>query len=225
MEELPELEEIANAVDLVAREAAKELADLLSKTSDALRKVDPEAVSESLMEALASMKETGEPLAQEAMEQIQQGLEAVLKELDDEQIQKLQETAGRLAADGWEGFLPIFQHLSELVAKAIDDGHELVQLALPEANKAYGAAKNVAKDIVEQLPDKQDIYELGGTVGEEISGAARKVAQEDVKEVADLLSKALAALSEIDPEAVGEDLMGALASMKETGNPLAQELT
>ena len=64
MKELPELEEIANAVDLVSREAARDLADLLSKASGALRKVDPEAVSEGLTGTLASMKETGEPLSQ-----------------------------------------------------------------------------------------------------------------------------------------------------------------
>ena len=73
------------------------------------------------------------------------------------------------------------------------------------------------------LKDKNDIYELGSMVGNELVDAAEKVAKESLKHIAQIISQALNTIREFDAEAIGEDILLELETIKETGMPIAAD--
>jgi len=163
--------EIAEAAEDAATEALKEIARLISDALNALRQVDTGAVGEHVLSQLEVMKETGMPITTECMNTIQGHLRSVLKELNDEDVHKLQRAVGRVAAEGIEGFMILWDELQNIFVSAIEEGRELVQESLPAVSRVSAVATKKAAITAAEIYDSGAVQDIIGEGLEEIEDA------------------------------------------------------
>ena len=84
----------------LAKENAQEAGRLFALALEELKKVDPEAVTQELLAGIEKLKAEGIPLAEAAIADLGNTMEAALEKLDGEQVEKLQKAVGNAAYVG-----------------------------------------------------------------------------------------------------------------------------